>query len=149
MTELYNGLPKDLKYMVNDYAKDVKLYKSMKDEYYVKLANNILIPQYGKQQTIIKPSLFTKGCNVNGYRFHGRLMHKNRNKINIFDLRTMINDSLNILRYKVLQYYDNDYDEDNEDNDDDDIYEKKYIYNWLVHTVNKDDHDLMNDDIIY
>ena len=27
-----------------------ELYKTMKDEYYVKLANNTLIPQYGKQQ---------------------------------------------------------------------------------------------------
>ena len=121
-----------------------ELYKSMKDEYYVKLANNILIPQYEKQQTIIKPSLFTKGCNVNGYRFHGRLFHKNRNKINRFDLRTVINDSMNILRYQVLQYYDNDYNNANGD-----INEDKYIYNWLVHTVNKDDHDLMNDNIIY
>ena len=144
MTELYNGLPKDLKYMVNDYAKNVKLYKKMKDEYYVKLANNILIPQYGKQQTIIKPSLFSNGCNVNGYRFHGRLMHKNRNKINIFDLRDMINDSLNILRYKVLLNYDNRYD-NNENNKE--INEKKYIYNFLVHTVNKDNLDLMNNDL--
>ena len=123
---------------------DRELYKSMKDEYYVKLANNILIPQYGKQQTIIKPSLFSNGCNVNGYRFHGRLFHKNRNKINIFDLRDIINDRLNILRYKVLRYYDNDYNNANGD-----INEDKYIYNWLVHTVNKDDHDLMNDNIIY
>ena len=123
---------------------DRELYKSMKDEYYVKLANNILIPQYGKQQTIIKPSLFSNGCNVNGYRFHGRLFHKNRNKINIFDLRDIINDRLNILRYKVLRYYDNDYNNANGD-----INEDKYIYNFLVHTVNKDNLDLMNNDIIY